>query len=126
MTPEQFHFILVLGVICVSPWQIPLEQADGAWDVRLSSTPCATARFAPPSSGGGSVLRLRGGSPVAVEFADDFTRQLEKKLGGREKARKSLTNNGFGKLLDDLDDIAQTIASTGVLSPRDHICVLPT
>ena len=56
-------------------------------------------------------LRLRGGGYVeALDTTDDFTRQLERKLGGRDKAKKTLMNNGFGKLLSDLDEITQSIA----------------
>ena len=59
------------------------------------------------------VRTLRGGSGSAsLGHADAFSRDLEKKLGGRSKAKKSLANHGFGKLMDDLDQIAETITST--------------
>jgi hypothetical protein len=59
-------------------------------------------------------LRLRGGYAAGLDYTDRATRQLEKKLGGRDRARRALVNHGYGGLLDDLDDIAQAIARPGV------------
>jgi hypothetical protein len=72
-----------------------------------------------------SSLGLRGGFGADVEFGTDrVTRELEKKLGGREKAKKSLSQNGFGKLLDDLDAIGRSIASTGPSAcPITCLCI---
>jgi hypothetical protein len=57
-------------------------------------------------------LHLRGGY-ADLDYTDDFTRSLEKRLGGREKAQKSLVESGFGKLMQELDDMTRSIASTG-------------
>ena len=71
------------------------------------------ASWAGPVAVSTTLHRLRGGSGLAdLAHPDAFTRDLEKKLGGRTKAKKSLASTGLGALMDDLDQITETITST--------------
>ena len=90
--------LLLLGAACarcVGLWTPPTENAS------------------PPAGAHAGALRLRGGF-TGLDYTDRAARQLEKKLGGRDRAHRSLVNHGFGVLLDDLDDIAKAIALPGV------------
>jgi hypothetical protein len=90
--------LLLLGAACarcVGLWTPPTENAS------------------PPAGAHAGALRLRGGF-TGLDYTDRAARQLEKKLGGCDRARRSLVNHGFGGLLDDLDDIAKAIALPGV------------
>jgi hypothetical protein len=89
--------LLLLGAACA--------RCVGVW------TP--TENASPPAGAHAGALRLRGGF-TGLDYTDRAARQLEKKLGGRDRAHRSLVNHGFGGLLDDLDDIAKAIALPGV------------
>lgn len=112
--PKVAMLVLSFCVVCVgippsSPWQPADRHPAPLGGVLAHSTR--------------QRLSLRGGFVSGLEHTDVTTQDLERRLGGRDKAKKSLVNNGFGKLLDDLDDIANTITSTGLYVCRHALSV---